>query len=128
MLLAPIASSLVLPILLLLQMAVQRAQRHAVTPAELTSSHPARPIQTCQPLYLRSAKSTQHRSKLSAHKQSPSQILSRKKGAFLRRVRSFSYYDVAAKKWTTGSSKFTISVGDSVESLPLQGALSLRGT
>jgi beta-glucosidase len=43
-------------------------------------------------------------------------------------ARSFSYYDVAAKKWTIGSSKFTISVGDSVESLPLQGALSLRGT
>jgi beta-glucosidase len=43
-------------------------------------------------------------------------------------ARSFSYYDVAAKKWTIGSSKFTISVGDSVESLPLQGALSLKGT
>src|SRR3982074_1998733 len=70
-------------------MAVQRAQRHAVTPAELTSSHPARPIQTCQPLYLRSATTTNHCAKLSAHKQSPSQILSRKKGAFLRRIRPF---------------------------------------
>jgi hypothetical protein len=78
-LLDAIASSLILPILLLLQMAVQRAQRHAVTPAELTSSHPARPIQTCQPLYLRSATTTNHCAKLSAHKQSPSQILSSKK-------------------------------------------------
>lgn len=43
-------------------------------------------------------------------------------------ARSFSYYDVAAKKWTISSGKFTISVGDSVESLPLQGSLSLRGT
>jgi beta-glucosidase len=42
-------------------------------------------------------------------------------------ARSFSYYDVAAKKWTIGSSKFTISVGDSVESLPLHEALSLKG-
>lgn len=42
-------------------------------------------------------------------------------------ARSFSYYDVAAKKWMIGSSKFTISVGDSVESLPLQVALNLKG-
>ena len=40
-------------------------------------------------------------------------------------ARSFSYYDVAAKKWLIGSSKFTISVGDSVESLPLTAGLTL---
>jgi beta-glucosidase len=40
-------------------------------------------------------------------------------------ARSFSYYDVAAKKWTIGSSRFTISVGDSVESLPLTAGLTL---
>jgi beta-glucosidase len=39
--------------------------------------------------------------------------------------RSFSYYDVAQKKWTIGSSKFTISVGDSVASLPLKANLTL---
>ena len=43
-------------------------------------------------------------------------------------ARSFSYYDVAAKKWAIGSSKFTISVGDSVESLPLTAGLALAGT
>jgi hypothetical protein len=57
-----------------LQIAIQRAQRHAVTSAELTSSHATRLIQTCQPLYLRAATTTNHRSRLSAHKQSPSQI------------------------------------------------------
>jgi len=41
-------------------------------------------------------------------------------------ARSFSYYDVAAKKWTIGSNQFTISVGDSVESLPLKEGLSLK--
>jgi beta-glucosidase len=41
-------------------------------------------------------------------------------------ARSFSYYDVAAKKWAIGSSQFTISVGDSVESLPLKEGLSLK--
>ena len=40
-------------------------------------------------------------------------------------ARSFSYYDVAAKKWTIGSSKFTISVGDSVQSLPLKAPLTI---
>lgn len=40
-------------------------------------------------------------------------------------ARSFSYYDVNQKKWTIGSSKFTISVGDSVESLPLKSNLTL---
>jgi len=40
-------------------------------------------------------------------------------------ARSFSYYDVTAKKWTIGSNKFTISVGDSVQSLPLKSPLTL---
>ena len=39
--------------------------------------------------------------------------------------RSFSYYDVTLKKWTIGSPKFTISVGDSLESLPLKADLTL---
>ncbi len=39
--------------------------------------------------------------------------------------RSFSYYDVAGKKWAISSDKFTISVGDSVESLPLTADLTL---
>src|ERR1035437_738603 len=60
-------------------MAVQRAHRHPLPSAKLASSHPARPIQTCQPLYLSSAATTNHCSKLSAHKQSSSQILSSKK-------------------------------------------------
>ena len=41
-------------------------------------------------------------------------------------ARSFSYYDVAAKKWVIGSNQFTISVGDSVESLPLKEVISLK--
>lgn len=41
-------------------------------------------------------------------------------------ARSFSYYDVAEKRWSIGSSKFTISVGDSVESLPLKEGLNLK--
>jgi beta-glucosidase len=41
-------------------------------------------------------------------------------------ARSFSYYDVAAKKWAIGSNQFTISVGDSLESLPLKEGLSLK--
>lgn len=40
-------------------------------------------------------------------------------------ARSFSFYDVAARKWTIGSSKFTISVGDSIQSLPLKSSLTL---
>ena len=40
--------------------------------------------------------------------------------------RSFSYYDVDAKKWTIGSKNFTISVGDSVASLPLKAPLTLK--
>src|SRR3982074_37891 len=69
-----VRSSRPLPIVLLLQIAIQRAPPHAVTSAELTSSHATRLIQTCQPLYLRAATTTNHRSRLSAHKQSPSQI------------------------------------------------------
>jgi beta-glucosidase len=42
-------------------------------------------------------------------------------------ARSFSYYDVELKKWAIGSSKFTVSVGDSVESLPLKAPLTLTG-
>jgi hypothetical protein len=75
-LLNPIASSWALPILLLLQMAVQRAQRHAVTAAELTSSHPARPVQGHQPLDLRTATTTNQHSSI-AHDQSSSQTLTR---------------------------------------------------
>ncbi len=41
-------------------------------------------------------------------------------------ARSFEYYDVTGKKWALGSSKFTISVGDSVQSLPLKAGLNLR--
>src|SRR5260370_31404248 len=78
-------------------MAIQRAQRHAVTSAELTSSHPARPIQTCQPLYLYSAPSTNHHSRLSAPKQSSSQILSSKKCALLGRVQSMPIVKVAPR-------------------------------
>src|SRR3981189_3122469 len=62
-----VRSSRTLPILLLLQIAIQRAQRHAVTSAELTSSHATRLIQTSQPLCLRAATTTNHRSRLSAH-------------------------------------------------------------
>lgn len=43
-------------------------------------------------------------------------------------ARSFSYYDVAQKKWAIGSSKFTVSVGDSVESLPLKAGVTLSGS
>ena len=42
--------------------------------------------------------------------------------------RAFSYYDVAQKKWTIGTTKFTISVGDSVASLPLKASLTLTST
>ena len=41
--------------------------------------------------------------------------------------RSFSYYDETGKKWAVGSSKFTISVGDSVAALPLTTGLTLKG-
>jgi len=42
-------------------------------------------------------------------------------------ARSFSYYDVGQKKWAIESSKFIISVGDSIESLPLKADLNLTG-
>ncbi|WP_353067164.1 glycoside hydrolase family 3 C-terminal domain-containing protein [Tunturibacter psychrotolerans] len=41
-------------------------------------------------------------------------------------ARSFSYYDVAAKRWAIGSNRFTVSVGDSVESLPLKTDVNLK--
>ncbi len=37
--------------------------------------------------------------------------------------RAFSFYDVATKSWKIDSGKFTISVGDSVASLPLTGSV-----
>ncbi|RRA50313.1 glycoside hydrolase [Acidipila sp. EB88] len=43
-------------------------------------------------------------------------------------ARAFSYYDVAQKRWVIGSKNFTISVGDSVASLPLKAALTLAST
>jgi beta-glucosidase len=41
-------------------------------------------------------------------------------------ARSFSYYDVGAKRWTIGSNRFTVSVGDSVETLPLKMGITLK--
>ncbi len=41
--------------------------------------------------------------------------------------RAFAYYDVPAKKWTVDPGDFTIEAGDSVESLPLKGTISLKG-
>jgi beta-glucosidase len=41
--------------------------------------------------------------------------------------RAFSYFDPQANAWTIGSDAFTISVGDSVASLPLKAALHLQG-
>jgi beta-glucosidase len=43
-------------------------------------------------------------------------------------ARSFSYYDVAAKRWTIGSKQFTVSVGDSIESLPLKTGITLKSS
>ncbi len=40
-------------------------------------------------------------------------------------IRSFAYWDVGAGKWVIGSEKFTVSVGDSVASLPLTAGVSL---
>jgi len=39
--------------------------------------------------------------------------------------RSFAYYDIAKKSWTIDPGKFTIHVGDSVESLDLKGTVEL---
>jgi beta-glucosidase len=41
-------------------------------------------------------------------------------------ARSFSYYDIAAKRWAIGSNRFTVSVGDSVESLSLKTDVNLK--
>jgi len=41
--------------------------------------------------------------------------------------RAFSYYDTGAKAWKIGGNSFTVSVGDSVASLPLQAGLTLGG-
>jgi beta-glucosidase len=41
-------------------------------------------------------------------------------------ARSFAYYNVAEKRWSVRSGQFTISVGDSVASLPLKAQLSLK--
>ena len=40
-------------------------------------------------------------------------------------ARSFAYYSVAAKKWTIDPGKFTVRVGDSVESTPLKADVEL---
>jgi len=40
-------------------------------------------------------------------------------------ARAFAYYDVARKSWTIDPGKFTIHVGDSVESLELKGSVEL---
>ena len=40
--------------------------------------------------------------------------------------RSFAYYDVTAKSWKIDPGSFTISVGDSVASLPLTGTIDLN--
>jgi beta-glucosidase len=40
--------------------------------------------------------------------------------------RAFSYYDTQTKGWMVGGSAFTISVGDSVASLPLKAELQLK--
>jgi beta-glucosidase len=40
--------------------------------------------------------------------------------------RAFSYYDTQSKAWTIGSDNFTISVGDSVATLPLKAELRLK--
>ncbi len=40
-------------------------------------------------------------------------------------ARAFAWYDVAAKKWTIDPGKFTIHVGDNLESTPLHGSVTL---
>ena len=39
--------------------------------------------------------------------------------------RAFAYYNVAKKQWSIDAGRFAIEVGDSVESLPLKGAVTL---
>jgi hypothetical protein len=41
-------------------------------------------------------------------------------------LRAFSYYDTQTKAWVVGGSAFTISVGDSIASLPLKAELQLK--
>ena len=40
-------------------------------------------------------------------------------------ARAFAYYDVPAKKWVVDPGKFTVEVGDSVESLPLKETVNV---
>jgi beta-glucosidase len=40
-------------------------------------------------------------------------------------ARAFAFYDVNKKKWAIDPGKFAIEVGDSVESLPLKGSVTL---
>jgi beta-glucosidase len=40
-------------------------------------------------------------------------------------ARAFAYYDTKAKKWTIDPGKFTVRVGDSVASTPLEGTVEL---
>jgi beta-glucosidase len=40
-------------------------------------------------------------------------------------ARAFASYDVAKKSWVIDPGKFTIRVGDSVDSLELEGAVEL---
>ncbi len=40
-------------------------------------------------------------------------------------MRAFAYWDVGAGKWVVGSEKFTVSVGDSVASLPLMAGVTV---
>ena len=42
--------------------------------------------------------------------------------------RSFAFYDVAKKRWSIQPGKFTIQVGDSVESLPLKGSVNITSS
>ncbi len=42
-------------------------------------------------------------------------------------ARSFAFFDVREHRWTIDPGKFTISVGDSVASLPLTGAVEISG-
>lgn len=39
--------------------------------------------------------------------------------------RAFAWYDVSSKKWTVDPGRFTVEVGDSVESLPLHAIIDL---
>jgi beta-glucosidase len=40
-------------------------------------------------------------------------------------ARAFAYWNAQAKKWTIDPGKFTVHVGDSVESTPLTGGVEL---